>query len=110
MSISCHHFKLQFVWIILCMTHLTATNFPEQSSATVENGTNQYDALDEDFKQACLFVRNERLSQPDKLKIYGLFKCATVGICNTPQPSIFQVASNALPSKIAPKRPNLVMF
>ncbi len=54
-------------------------------------------AVQEDFKQACLFIRDQKVDADDKLRLYGLFKCATVGVCNTTSPSIFQVSTLLLP-------------
>ena len=43
------------------------------------------------FDKACKFVqKNPTLfEEPQMLKLYGLFKLATVGKCNVPEPSMF---------------------
>eukprot|EP00291_Cryptomonas_curvata_P011410 CAMPEP_0172192290 /NCGR_PEP_ID=MMETSP1050-20130122/24237_1 /TAXON_ID=233186 /ORGANISM="Cryptomonas curvata, Strain CCAP979/52" /LENGTH=105 /DNA_ID=CAMNT_0012867559 /DNA_START=98 /DNA_END=411 /DNA_ORIENTATION=+ len=62
----------------------------EEPDSNYKRDTGVSDAVQEDFKQACLFIRDQKVNTDDKLRLYGLFKCATVGVCNTPSPTIFQ--------------------
>ena len=74
-----------------CLVQLTAVSFHEQMTPS-DSSVPQYKVIEEDFKRACIFVREQKkMDQEDKLQLYGLFKCATVGICNTTSPSIFEV-------------------
>lgn len=53
--------------------------------------------LEEKFKNACDAIHNvKNIENDDLLKLYGLFKQATVGNCDIPQPSMFSSQKNKL--------------
>lgn len=53
--------------------------------------------LEQEFRKAADDVSNMKIRPSDEelLKIYGLFKQATVGDCDTPKPGMFQLKEKA---------------
>jgi hypothetical protein len=84
--------QLQLLWLVCLVVYISATSFNEHMKPNPRSGP-EYNVIEEEFKRACLFAREQKkVDQEDKLRLYGLFKCATVGVCNTTSPSIFQVS------------------
>ena len=81
-----HSLLLLFIFVI----QMLAEQMDEETISNHKRDIPTSDAVNEDFKQACLFIRDQKVTTDDKLRLYGLFKCATVGVCNTTSPTIFQ--------------------
>ena len=89
---------MRFVPFYLLSAHLVAILAESNPAKKIETGidsaqnSTQDEAVDYgEFERACSFIRDQQVKPDDKLKLYGYFKCATVGICNTSCPSVFLV-------------------
>ena len=56
--------------------------------------------LDDDFELAVAFMRSSfaqafKIDTKTKLRLYGLYKMATIGNCQTPKPGLFDLEGNA---------------